>query len=550
MALSQRKAGKAWRRFANAGVGRLMPTAGGYTRVLPTAAADRPGATTSTHRPLTTPVGKKPALFYAGYADLERDVHTLADKLPAGCDGVVGLPNSGLLPAELLAKATGIPLYTVDTVPTSVAQLVVVEDATQFVRFKQTYAHLAKGRKVLWTSVYACEQALQTLDAYAVEAPKPRVFAWNFHKYKNTTSFLFDIDGIICADPAGDQYNEPAYSEFVRTARPILPPLSSGGVLTGAKPALGTLVTGRKEAYRSATEVWLGQHVASWRGLHMRPDDAERGSVAIAQFKARVYAKSSAPLFVESSEKQARMIYEITGKPVVCPRRGFGTRGATDRMRPVKASGNTKIIYTISTGVYAKVAPEAFDVPEGWDYARLTDADCPAYLNSKQKAAWAKINGPRIFKQYECSLCIDDDMAVLKDPTALFGDAEFAVIKRERFNRVSDDFKAIVHARKAATQADVEKEAQRYADAGLADAPMWLSGVLYRKHTDIVKRVCDEWLFWYTQSETRRDQPSMNTALHAHGVTPMSLYEKGNLLGYISHDMRKADRAGVRFRLK
>jgi len=478
---------------------------------------------------------------------------TLADKLPPECDGVVGLPNSGLLPAKLLSEACGAPLYSIGSVPDTVRCLVVVEDATQFARFKQTYAHLEAGRRVLWTAVYACEQALTLLDAYAAEAPKPRVFAWNLHKYKNTRRFLFDIDGIVCKDPVGHQYEEPAYSEFIRTATPILRPLSSAGVLTGEKPDMGTFVTGRKEAYRAATETWLRQHIASWQGLVMRPDDAERGSNAIAEFKARVYARSSAPLFVESSEKQAELIHKITGKPAVCLARGFGTRGAV--VRPVTASmpsvrtGNRRVIYTISTGAYANVAAEKFKIPAGWDYVRVTDADCPAYLSPKQRAAWAKITGPRLFKAYDASLCIDDDMSVLKDPYELFNGTEFAALKRKALARMSDDWRAIIHARRAATEAAVKAESQRYAAAGFVDGPMWLSGVLFRRHTGAVLQLCDEWLYWYIQSETQRDQPSMNVAIQATGLTPLGLGEHTNLRGYIHHKVRKADEAGVRMRV-
>jgi len=546
MTVLQRKTGKAWKRIQPGAVVRSVRTTGAYTRIRPGAGA--PADASKRVKPTT-----QTDLFYAGYDDLARDVKTLATRLPAGCDGVVGLPNSGLLPAQLLAAEAGLPLYAIGDVPAGVKKLVVVEDATQFARFKQGYARLAAGREVVWTAVYACDEALQLLDAYAVNAPKPRVFAWNLHKYKNTRLFLFDIDGIVCADPTADECAEPAYSTFIRNAKPILPPLSVSGVITGAKPAMGTFVTGRKEAYRAATEAWLRQHTAGWQGLIMRADNAEPGSVAIARFKAGVYASSTAPLFVESSEKQAQLIHDATGKPVVCPQRGFGTRcgtvTTTSRVAGNRRTGNTKVIYTISTGEYGKVPPEVFDIPEGWDYCRITDADCPAYLSPKQRAAWAKINGPRLFSRYACSLCIDDDMSVLRDPTALFGDAEFAAIKRPQFETVADDFAAIVRARKAATAEDAAKEAARYAAAGLANAPMWLSGVVYRRHTDKIRRVCDEWLYWYTQSETRRDQPSMNTALLVHGVTPLSLVEKGNLLGYINHDIKKADRHGVRVRL-
>ena len=490
-------------------------------------------------------------VFYAGYSDLARDIRTLAAKLPEGCDGVAGVPNSGLLPAKLLAEAYGAPLYEISDVPDTVQRLVVVEDATQFVGFKAEYSGLAKSRAVVWTGVYACGAALSTLDAYAVEAPKPRVFAWNLHKHpRYTRTFMFDIDGIVCRDPVGDEYSEPAYSRFIQLATPLLPPMSRQGTLTGEKPAMGTFVTGRKERYRAATEEWLRQHIGSWQGLIMRPDDAERGTEAIAEFKADAYKRSKATLFVESSEVQAQIIHARTHKPVVCLARGFGTRSApVDMCKPVLA-GNTKVIYTIATGKYADVQPEQFDVPPGWDYVRITDKDCPYYLTPKQKAAWAKINAPRLFKQYACSLCIDDDISVLQDPTPVFCHHEWTAISRRHPATLAEDLVVIVKARRATTQDKVDAEWARYAREGVdKNGPVWISNVMFRQHTDRIRRVCDEWWWWYTQSETQRDQPSMCAAIQLTGVAPHGLREKEDLADYTRHRARKADEAGVRVRI-
>jgi ABC-type protease/lipase transport system fused ATPase/permease subunit len=44
-----------------------------------------------------------------------------------------------------------------------------------------------------------------------------------------------------------------------------------------------------------------------------------------------------------------------------------------------------------------------------------------------------------------------------------------------------------------------------------------MSGVIWRRHTEQVKRVCDEWWQRYTQSETQRDQPSLAIACQSLG---------------------------------
>jgi uncharacterized HAD superfamily protein len=102
----------------------------------------------------------------------------------------------------------------------------------------------------------------------------------------------------------------PNYSIFLANARPLLMP--------GQR--VGHLVTSRLERYRPETEQWLAKHGIEYGKLWMidLPSAAERRRrKAHASFKAEVYAKVDAQLFVESEERQAIEIAHLSGKPVL-----------------------------------------------------------------------------------------------------------------------------------------------------------------------------------------------------------------------------------------
>jgi len=85
------------------------------------------------------------------------------------------------------------------------------------------------------------------------------------------------------------------------------------------------VVTSRIEKYREATEEWLKRHGVRYNALVMHPaktPEQRRQMGDHAERKARVYAKGfkskETMLFIESDEKQAKKIAELTKKPVLC----------------------------------------------------------------------------------------------------------------------------------------------------------------------------------------------------------------------------------------
>ena len=477
-------------------------------------------------------------MFYAGYGDMWQRVLDMARRMP-DVDAIAGVPVSGLAPAGMLSAATGIKCVPIDSVPENIKRLLVIEDASGFGKCITERLGQAPGREVLYGSVYACNKAAETMDLIGCVAPKPHVFTWNLTKSDKAKFIAYDMDGVLCRNPTADEIDYgPRYERFIATAerRRICPTL------------LGWIVTGRMERYRVATERWLSGAGIRYRELIMAGDDQQHTCEAHARHKADWYAAHmDCMLFVESHPRQARMIADMTGRPVVCAETEECWH--TDEARAVSVRRNTRIIYTISTGDYGKYAPHNFRPPAGWDYRVITDADCPELPTPKQRAAWAKINGQRIFRDYEASLCIDDDMTVMQDPLPLFEGKQFVVLRRDSLPTWRHDLREVVSVRQAVQNGLAEKEIARMTEAGITDGPAYLSGVLYRTHTPENRALCDAWWAWYMQSETHRDQPSFAAACIEAGRTLDTVTER-EMKDYIKHDTRKADRDGVRVRIE
>jgi hypothetical protein len=72
-----------------------------------------------------------------------------------------------------------------------------------------------------------------------------------------------------------------------------------------------------------------------------------------------------------------------------------------------------------------------------------------------------------------------------------------------------------------------------------------MTGIVHRRHTESVRALCDEWWYWYGQSETQRDQPSLAVACQSLSYVPAVITE-GHAEICIRHDRRKASREGTR----
>ena len=113
-----------------------------------------------------------------------------------------------------------------------------------------------------------------------------------------------DIDGILCPDWTGGDDTGINYETWLQTVPLKIRPKN-----------VGTLITWRREIHREITENWLKEKGITYTNLIMADRDKWR---SVGEYKAFYYNKSEARLFVESNPRQAKHIYELTKRPVIC----------------------------------------------------------------------------------------------------------------------------------------------------------------------------------------------------------------------------------------
>ena len=272
-------------------------------------------------------------LNYRSYGDLSRDISANVQKLPE-FDLVVGIPKSGLIPGIMIASfankrfldldsfqfgyslRSGVRKYT--TGPTEKLRVLVVDDTVntgaEFTRTRRRLEHLSSEFQFIYCAVYGIAPELHNSVADVVMSyvQHPRIFQWNYRNHGVAEHALFDMDGVLCADPTDDENDDgDRYVDFLANARPLTLPTK---VISG-------IVTSRLERYRSHTEQWLERAGVRYKDLLMidLPTAAERRRLrAHAPFKASIYKSRDEILFIESNWKQALQIAAEADKPVIC----------------------------------------------------------------------------------------------------------------------------------------------------------------------------------------------------------------------------------------
>jgi orotate phosphoribosyltransferase len=274
---------------------------------------------------------------YRSVADLDDQIVNWLGRLPRGLEVIVGVPRSGMLVANLLSLHLNLPMTDVegllqgrmiqtggrirrDDLQTILAQprkVLVVDDSvldgTQMGIVKDQIRTSGLSHEVLYAAAYIAPGTEVLVDYFAEVVPIPRCFEWNLMHHKLFLSnSCMDIDGVLCRDPDESENDDGAkYQCFLADADPLYLPTHP----------VGWLVTSRLEKYRAATEAWLSRHGVQYNELIMMnyPDmAARRAAKAYASFKADVYLRTRASLFIESSLPLSRQIAELTGYHVFC----------------------------------------------------------------------------------------------------------------------------------------------------------------------------------------------------------------------------------------
>lgn len=269
---------------------------------------------------------------YRSISDLNNTILRELHIIPRDIDLVVGIPRSGMLPANLLALYLNLPYTDIHSFmngyiyksgarrqffdSSEYKKILVVDDSiasgSALNECKNEIAHLESEFDIKYCVIYATPEK-QNLADYALEVVStPRYFQWNIFNHTTLEKACFDIDGVLCKDPTSQQNDDGRnYISFLLNAAPLYIP--------GSK--IGTLVTSRLEKYRNETEVWLRANGVKYNKLVMLdlPDmKARQRANNHADHKANEYQSNIYNLFVESDLKQALEINRLTKKPVFC----------------------------------------------------------------------------------------------------------------------------------------------------------------------------------------------------------------------------------------
>jgi orotate phosphoribosyltransferase len=282
-----------------------------------------------------------PARFVSS-AELQSDIKLLLAKIPSDITAIAGVARSGLSVATMLSMYTHIPMLTIrqtanDVVATGNGwrlggsrhidpareKILVVDDTVMTGNSLKAIRPLVQSQigQALYAAVYVNPLAKEKPDLWAVDLPWPHLLEWNLFNSVLSPSVAMDFDGILCDDCSRGQDDDgDRYREFLLTAGPKYLP---------RKVPVPLIVTARLEKYRLETEDWLRRHGVQWHRLIMHPAAtlAERNQDDISAYKARHYVEwasshRAAPgpiLFVESDDRQASRIAQLSGRMVVCP---------------------------------------------------------------------------------------------------------------------------------------------------------------------------------------------------------------------------------------
>lgn len=264
--------------------------------------------------------------------DLNRDILKNIHKIPKNVNLIVGVPRSGMLPANLIALYLNLPYTDLDSFidgriygcgfrgtfikEQKCKTILIVDDSicTGFALAKtKEKLKNVKGYKFLYYCVYGMAQSANKVDICCELVPSPRVFQWNMFHHKRILSMAcMDIDGVLCRDPTPEENDDgEKYRRFLLTATPKFIPTVK----------IKTLISCRLEKYRNETEFWLHKHGIEYDNLIMLnlPDKASRIKWGkYGDYKAAEYKKKDYVFFIESSLSEAKRIKELTNKTVFC----------------------------------------------------------------------------------------------------------------------------------------------------------------------------------------------------------------------------------------
>jgi uncharacterized HAD superfamily protein len=269
---------------------------------------------------------------FRNITDLNQTILKEIHKIPRDFDLIVGVPRSGMLPANLMALYLNLPYTDLHSFINGhiykagergqyfdikqFKKVLVVDDSVSsgsaMKKCKDSLAHLESDFNLKYAAIYVQPGKEKTVDYSFETVGIPRYFQWNIFNHSTLDKACFDIDGVLCVDPSHEQNDDgDKYRDFIQNAAPLYIP----------KAKIGSLVTSRLEKYRPETEAWLKKHGVKYDKLVMLdlPDaKARQKANNHGGHKANEYKNGYYNLFFESELHQALEINRITKKPVFC----------------------------------------------------------------------------------------------------------------------------------------------------------------------------------------------------------------------------------------
>jgi len=271
-------------------------------------------------------------MYYRSISNLNQIILKRLSIIPRDFDLIVGIPRSGMLPANLLALYLNKPYTDLNSFLNGhiykagargqffdikeFKKILVVDDSiasgSAILKCKESLKDYGEEFSISYCAIYVIPGKEKMVDYYFETVPLPRYFQWNIFNHTTLEKICFDIDGVLCIDPSEDQNDDgPKYIDFILNAPPLYIP--------GSK--IGTIVTSRLEKYRPQTETWLKNNNVKYNKLVMLDlpnKEARQKANSHGDHKAKTYKENGYILFIESSLSQAVEINKITKKPVLC----------------------------------------------------------------------------------------------------------------------------------------------------------------------------------------------------------------------------------------
>jgi hypothetical protein len=274
------------------------------------------------HGGLTLPAGVdiRDAWIWRTPLQVANDVRGWIDRLPF-LSAVAGVPRSGVEIGIKIAQALQIPHLDLRTLTDSrppshrplqhrYGPILVVDDTSWSGRTMNEVKKSTTGN-VIFGTLYASEEQAANLDSVGyVLHTVMHTFPWNYLRDMHATWTLSDLDGVFCSDcpPEADDGAE-RYANWIMSRRCLIQP--------SWQPL--EIITARPRTHREHTLTWLQAQGITSPLNQPFPTLAMQRAHNPADAKADRYnQRADAKLFVESDDRQARKIHELTRKPVLC----------------------------------------------------------------------------------------------------------------------------------------------------------------------------------------------------------------------------------------